>query len=399
MIGFREAQQLLAGKAASFGKENIPLGSACGRVLVANLFADRDYPPFNRSSMDGYAIRYEDFQNGLRRFSIAGTLYAGMTTTIQVPSGHCCKIMTGAPVPEQADMVIRREEVREEAGMIDVLSETGRHFQHIARQGEDLRAGEQITQKACLCDPPMIGLLASLGRSEVLVERLPRVALLTTGDEVVDVHVPVGPAEIRNSNRWLLQSMLRCRQITLVNPIHLPDDRQRLLDSIGKALQEAQLLILSGGVSAGDADHVPGVLQELGVEKLFHKLAIKPGKPAWCGIGPEGTMVFALPGNPFSCLVGYMLLVEPYLQACFGLDKPDPIGLPLVHARKKKSPLDEFFPARLGGMPAGLSSVAFNGSGDVRLGFQSNALALHPAAAGDLDAGAVLEYYPFTGYL
>ncbi|MDP4218536.1 MAG: molybdopterin molybdotransferase MoeA [Bacteroidota bacterium] len=396
MIGFREAQQLLTAHAASFGKETIPLASAYGRVLATALFADRDYPPFNRSAMDGYAIRFEDFKNGLRRFSIAGTLYAGMEALIPVRSGQCCKIMTGAPVPEATDMVIRKEEVREEAGMIEVLAETGRPFQHISRQGEDLRKGDRITRLACTCDPPMMGLLASLGRSEVTVERLPRIALLTTGDEVVEVGVPVGPAQIRNSNRWLLQSLLRRQGITHPGHVHLPDDRNQLLDSVGRSLQEAQVLIVSGGVSAGDADHVPGVLEELGVSKLFHKLAIRPGKPAWCGKAPGEKMVFALPGNPLSCLVGYLLLVEPWIQACFALGRTEPIGLPLLHNRNKRTPLDEFFPVRLGGMPAGLSPVAFNGSGDIRLGLHANALALHPAAAGDLPAGTVLECYPFS---
>ncbi len=140
---------------------------------------------------------------------------------------------------------------------------------------------------------------------------------------------------------------------------------------------------------------MPGVLEELGVKLLFHKLAIKPGKPVWCGVAPGGGMVFALPGNPFSCLVGFVLLVQPWLTSCFGLPVPEPLGLPLRTPRKKRSLLDEFFPVRIEGSPAGLEPVALNGSGDVRLGPGANALALHPAESGDLSEGEILRYYSF----
>jgi molybdopterin molybdotransferase len=398
MISYQEAQTILIARARSFGKERVALNQAYGRVLSETIKADRDYPPFDRSSMDGYAIRFSDFEQGMRQFRITETIFAGSAGTRPVASGECCKIMTGAPVPSGADMVVRREEVLEEAGEIRMNSDAGRPYLNISRRGEDLQSGETVLDRACICGPAIMGLLASLGKKEFLVGRLPRIALLTTGDEVVQVDEAVSPVQIRNSNRWLLQSLLKEQGIAPYAYAHMPDDRAILLNSLENYLTGNSLIpdmvILSGGVSAGDADHVPGVLQELGVEKLFHKMAIKPGRPAWCGTHSGGTVVFALPGNPFSCLVGFVLLVRPYLHACFGLPLPGALGLPLRESRKKKTPLDEFFPVYLGGSPAVVSSVRFNGSGDVRLGSQANAIALHPAGSGDLATGEMVDCFP-----
>ena len=265
-------------------------------------------------------------------------------------------------------------------------------FLNIARQGEDMRAGEIIIDRPCICEPSIVGLLASLGQKELTVAGLPRVALITTGNEVVPVEAPVGPVQIRNSNRWLLQALLNKWHIDPWRYQHAPDDKALLKASLEKALP-ADLIILCGGVSAGDADYVPEILEASGVQCLFHKLAIKPGKPVWCGITAEKTMVFALPGNPFSCLVGYTLLIQPYLQACFGLSIPAPVSLPLGTSKKKHTPLDEFFPARIHGTPAHLQAVSLNGSGDIRLGMQANALALHPAGSPDLTTGTPVMYF------
>jgi molybdopterin molybdotransferase len=309
--------------------------------------------------------------------------------------------MTGAPVPADADTVIQREDADEKEGRVHILLAGCRPFMNISRQGGDLRAGEVAVSGKLLCGPPLIGLLASLGRTELLVESLPRVALLTTGDEVKPVDAAIGPAQIRNSNRWLLQSSLKEWGIVPAHFEHIPDDRPVLYNALSKLLGDAHpfdIIILSGGVSAGDADYVPGVLEELKVQKLFHKLAIKPGKPVWCGVGPlsSPTMVFALPGNPFSCLVNFVLLIRPYLHACFGLAVPGPAQLPLIGGKKKKTPLDEFFPVRTihtTGELSGLEPVVLNGSGDIRLAMQADGLALHPAGADDLVEGTMISCY------
>ena len=397
MITFQEAQTIVKQQARSFGQERVPLEQAYGRILAETVTADRDYPPFNRSSMDGFALRIADLEAGLRHFTIVETIFAGMNATRHIGSGQCYKIMTGAPVPSDADIVIRREDTREGEGIVELaLPAAGkssfRPFQNIARQGEDLRSGDLVIDRPQLCQPALMGLLASLGRKELLVQRLPRVALLTTGNEVVDVGQPVSSAQIRNSNRWLLQSFLHKNGITPSLYEHLPDQKSELHRALTAALDN-DIVILSGGVSAGDADYVPAVLEELGVKKLFHKLAIKPGKPAWCGLTTHRGMVFALPGNPFSCLVGFTLLIQPFLDACWGVSSPAPLGLPLQTARRQHSVLDEFFPVLIEGDPAQVKPMPLNGSGDIRMGLGAQALALHPAAAGDLPEGSLVACY------
>lgn len=411
MITYREAQQLVLGQARSFGQETVPLEQAGGRVLSGVIRADRDYPPFPRATMDGYAMRFTDLEEGIQRFTVVETIMAGYQSTRSIGAGECYKIMTGGAVPAPADIVIRRENIQEGADFAQLLPilpdplPAGtlpapadprfpwRPYQNIARQGEDLAAGVVVIDHPCVCEPAVIGLLATLGQTMVTVQRIPRIGLLTTGNEVVSPGDPIGPVQIRNSNRWLLESALKKSGAALASIVHAPDDPAILKTEITRGL-EHDILILSGGVSAGDADHVPGTLLAAGVRQLFHRVAIRPGKPVWTGIAPGGCMVFALPGNPFSCLVNMILLIRPYLQTCYGLPAPEPLGLPLATARKKRSPLDEFFPAGLHGAPAVLSPVALNGSGDIRLGMEANMLALHPAASGDLEAGNSVLCYP-----
>jgi molybdopterin molybdotransferase len=395
MIDYRQAQQLVLAHARSFGHEELPLEMAFGRVLAETVYADRDYPPFPRATMDGYALRYADLEKGLFTFSIAETIYAGDTATREITAGECYKIMTGAAVPGSADVIVRREDVREEEGKA-VLSDTlAQPFQNIARQGEDLQMGDVVIGRSCRCEPAVMGLLATLGRTTVKVEKLPRITLLTTGNEVVQVGEAVSPVQIRNSNRWLLEAALKKEGVALHSCRHVPDDPGLLRQEIGEALG-SDMVILCGGVSAGDADYVPEVLGQLGVEKLFHKMAIRPGKPTWCGVGKGGVMVFALPGNPFSCLVNTILLIKPFLQGCWGLPVQAPLGLPMGEPRKKKTPLDEFFPVHLSGAPARVVGVSLNGSGDIRLGRQANGLALHPAGSGDLSVGDEVLCYSFV---
>ena len=415
MIDFRTAQHLVLQQAHSFGTETVPLEQALGRVLAETIHADRDYPPFDRASMDGYALRFADLENSVRRFTVIETLLAGYEPARLLAAGECYKIMTGAAVPTGAgaNVIIRRENAIEEGDMMvlpDIPVEAlpaatlpapadprfpWKPYQNIARRGEDLATGAVVIDRPCHCEPPVIGLLATLGHVTVKVERRPAIGLLTTGDEVVPAGGEVSPVQIRNSNRWLLGSALQKTGVELRAWDHAPDDPRLLRERI-EALLANDVLILCGGVSAGDADYVPAVLESAGIKKLFHKVAMRPGKPVWCGVSKEGKMIFALPGNPFSCLVNTVLLIRPYLEACYGLRPAEPLGLMMGVARKKRSPLDEFFPVYLHGNPARLTPVTLNGSGDIRLGMQAGGLALHPAAEGDLPVEALVSYYSFV---
>jgi molybdopterin molybdotransferase len=398
MVNFQEAREIVFAQARSWGTEEVLLDGAFGRVLAETVLADRDYPPFPRATMDGYALRYADLERGVRRFRVADIVFAGSRPAGQLSGGECYKIMTGAAVPGDADMVVRREDVGEGEAEIEVgglLPDSWRPFLNIARQGEDLRAGDLVIDKPCRVSPAVMGLLATLGRSTVKVARAPRVGLVTTGNEVVEPGGVVSLVQIRNSNRWMLMAALREQRVEVSMSAHAVDDPEQLTRDLQRFL-DMDILIITGGVSAGDADHVPAVLEQLGVRRLFHKIAMRPGKPTWCGVSPRGGMVFALPGNPFSCFVNFALLIAPFIHACWGLERTLPMALPLGAARRKRTPLDEFFPVRVEGSPAMLTQMPLNGSGDIRMGMQANALALHPATAGDLERGALVAVYSFV---
>jgi molybdopterin molybdotransferase len=455
MVSIWEAREIVLAQARSFGTEAVGLSAAFGRVLAGPIRADRDYPPFPRATMDGYALRFADLQRGIRRFRITETVFAGSRALGRISGGECYKIMTGAAVPEDADIVIRREDVTEgsredvtegsregvseemrgdlgegvrghlrermredvrEGSREEISEEMRGHARanagrdmatmevgakepepwrpqlNIARQGEDLRAGDVIIGRPCKCSPPVMGLLATLGLTTVTVAQGPEVGLVTTGNEVVEPGQAVDPVQIRNSNHWMLVGALQTEGLGLRKYSHAPDDPEHLKRLLGGFL-DLDILIVTGGVSAGDADHVPHVLTALGVRPLFHKIAMRPGKPTWCGVLPGGGMVFALPGNPFSCLVNFSLLIAPYIQACQGLQPAAAMSLPLKESRKQRTPLDEFFPARVVGSPAALVQMPLNGSGDIRLGMQANALALHPAGVRELVAGSEVQFY------
>jgi molybdopterin molybdotransferase len=390
MLSYTEAQHIIKSFAHSFGTEKVSLDDALGRVLAETIIADRDYPPFNRSAMDGYAIRIEDFEKGIRQFRIVDTIYAGGATDKIISAGECYKIMTGVSVPSSANAVIRKEDAEQKDFSVTFSISEIKPYQNIAKKGEDLKAGIVILDKPAKCTPSVIGLLTSVGKHEVLVKNLPSAAIITTGNEVVDVHQPVTDVQIRNSNFYVLKTLLKSWGITPSYHQHVLDDVNKIGSAIEKALQ-FDILIINGGVSAGDADYVPSVLKQSGVEELFHKVAIRPGKPFWFG-RKENTMVFALPGNPLSCLVTFTIFIRHYLESCFGISS-SLLSLPIAEARKQKVKLDEFFPVQIKGEPSEFHSIPFNGSGDIRLGYEAQAFALHPYNKAQLNKGEVIRGY------
>ncbi len=390
MLNYKEAQQIIAGHATSFGYETLTLDEAFERVLAEKIYADRDYPPFNRATMDGYAINFKDWEQGTKKYAVKEVVFAGQRYQQEIAAGECYKIMTGASVPPNADLVIRREDATEENGCVSFQVETVKRYQNIARKGEDIQADACIIGQNCICTAPVIGLLASVGKAEIQVEKLPNVALFTTGDELVEITEPVSDIQIRNSNQYLLKSLLKAWQIKPRICKHILDDKAALKQEISAALN-SDIIILCGGVSAGDADYVPEILTDLGVKKLFHKVSIKPGKPIWCGQLLTGGLVFALPGNPFSCHVTFKLFVEHYLKACFGLPEEESLMLLLSVQKPKKTSFDEFFPATVNQQ---LTPVLFNSSGDIKAALTANAIARHPAETADLEAGTTVAFLP-----
>jgi len=396
MIHYQEAQQIILAQAKPFATESIALSNVLGRTLAETIVADRDYPPFNRSTMDGFAFNYADFEKGIKQYKIIDTIFAGSTTNKVLQQGECFKIMTGAAVPTSANVVIRKEDTSVNDNKVTLHIETCKLFQNIAKQGEDINAATNIITGNTICTPAVISVLAALGKKTVTVKRLPSVSVFTTGNEIVPVETtPIEPIQIRNSNQHLLKSLLQQWQIQPSICKHLQDDKAALTAAFKEALP-SDIIIINGGVSAGDADYVPEVLTSLGVQLLFHKIAIRPGKPLWCGKLPNGGLVFALPGNPFSCMVTFQLFIKPYLFACLGLPQQPFLQIPLASSKAKNVSLDEFFPVQLHAEPISLVALSFKTSGDIKATLFADGIALHPASAQALEANSIVHYLPFN---
>lgn len=393
MVTWEDAVQQIKNAARQFAVEQVPLPEVRGRVLAQPVYADRDYPPFDRVAMDGIAIRFADWERGIRTFRIQQVILAGEAAEKRLEAEACYKIMTGAACPADADTVVRREDFDVAGDRVLVKEIVLKRGSHIAEKGEDLAQGDLVFAAPLLCDAIVVSVLAAMGMNRVTVFKRPSLAVLTTGSEVVEVDQQVTPLQIRNSNGYLLKNLSERWNPTISYSAHVPDNPEALRKHLATALQE-DLVLVNGGVSAGDADFVPQVLGELGVEVLFHKVAIKPGKPLLVGKSPHGGIVLALPGNPLSCLTTFTVFAETYLYWCCGrLERPTQKGV-LSERRTKKSVLAEFFPVYRDMSEGQLGFRQHNGSGDITAAVGACGIALHPATIVALEKGDVVTYFP-----
>ncbi|MFT0633422.1 gephyrin-like molybdotransferase Glp [Pseudomonas sihuiensis] len=300
--------------------EQVVLAEADGRVLAEPLIAALDLPPWANSAMDGYALRLADC-NG-QALPISQRIQAG-TAPIPLEPGTCARIFTGAPLPEGADTVEMQENVElDEAGRVH-FREPLKVGQNVRAQGQETRSGECVLPAGTRLGPIELGLAASLGAARLSVRRRLRVAVLSTGDELVEPGQALGPGQIYNSNRRLLIAWLQRLGCSVVDAGILPDDLQRTREALG-ALGEVDLILSTGGVSVGEADFLGIALREAG-ELALWKLAIKPGKPLTFG-HYQGVPVIGLPGNPASTLVTFGLLARPYMLRRLGVQRVEPLG-------------------------------------------------------------------------
>lgn len=310
-IDVAEAAALILARMPDWGSECVPLDMAHGEVLRQTLSAERDQPPFDRVTMDGIALRHAAIAAGVRSFRVVGTQGAGGDQIGIVDDDSCIAIMTGAALPPGVDTVIPVERINREGQRVTLEnSYQPAAGQFIHRRASDHPQGTALLQPGTLIGAAEMAILTVGGSASVEVARRPSMAVISTGDELVDVGQPVGANQIRSSNDRAITAALAARGFRDCTRVHLPDDREVLERELHRLLTENDALILTGGVSMGEFDYVPQVLLALGMELVFHKVLQRPGLPLWFGVSPEGKPVFALPGNPVSslvCLVRYAL--------------------------------------------------------------------------------------------
>lgn len=310
MVSVAEAERIILEHLFNPSVEFVPLTSAHGRILAEEIAADRDLPPFHRATMDGIAIAFDQYQTGQREFAIGGVQAAGQPKQKLTDSAFCFEIMTGAPLPDGADTVIPYEHLSINEKLVTVLEAVSKG-QNIHRQGSDAQKGALLLSKGFRISPAEVALLASVGKTTVAVYKNPTAAIVSTGDELVDVGETPLPHQIRKSNSYALAAALAETGCD-ARVFHLADDKTELEEKIKSLLENYELIILSGGVSKGKFDFVPQVLESLGVKKMFHQVSQRPGKPMWFGQSPRNT-VFALPGNPVSTFMCFHRYVKPWL--------------------------------------------------------------------------------------
>ncbi len=408
MIQVEEAQRILLERCRQLPDEHVLALNAAGQVLREDVAGDVDSPPFDKALVDGYAVRAADATAG-SVLQVVGTLVAGQVPEVPLAPRQALRIMTGAPLPPGADAVVMLERTQPVSPNEIRISQTDvAPGLNILAQGASMRRGDVVLKVGTVLRPLEIGLLAELGRTSVRVVRRPHVAILATGDELVEPDQAPGPGQIRNSNGTLLAALLENSGARVRLSAVAPDDPARLLPLVRSGLT-SDLLLITGGVSTGDRDYIPSVLKDAGVQQLFHGVDLKPGKPIWCGVLEDGQRqcwVFGLPGNPVSCLVCFELFVRPVVDLLAG--RGDRRADRLASARlavafEHQADRITYHPAVLD-RPTGdvedpfalrVYPVTWKGSADLRSLVAANALLILPRGAVRWEAGRQVNVYKF----
>ena len=394
MISVQEAQKIVLKNRLDFGSEKIPFIKSVGRVLKEDILADRDFPPFNRVSMDGIALDYTSFKNGERAFFIEGIQPAGSPQISLSNNKNCIEVMTGAVLPANTNVVIRYEDVLIEHGIAKIQIEEVSYFQNIHEKGKDRKEGDILIQKNKLIAASEIGVLATVGSSKVMVAKQPKVMIISTGDELVGVNETPLDHQIRMSNVYTLVSLLDRLHVSSKTD-HISDDKPILKKKIKEYLKEFDVLLFSGAVSKGKFDFLPEVFQELGVEKLFHKVSQRPGKPFWFG-QMKTCRLFAFPGNPISTFANCLAYFYPWYLKSSGVNTTEETAI-LTENVSFKPNLTYFLQVKLTHKNGYLlaAPIKGNGSGDLASLVNSDAFIQLPKDKNEYKKG---ENYPIIRY-
>jgi len=389
------------GTTRDFGMETVPFTAAAGRVLREPVLADRDFPPYDRVTMDGIAIDYETYAKGQSVFGVEDMQAAGMPRMLLSNTANCMEVMTGAILPELTDTVIQYEhlEASEHDGFkrftIKAALEKG---QNIHKQGADAAAGQLLIPAGTMLTAAEVGVLASVGKVTVNVSRLPKVAIIATGDELVPVQSTPDIHQVRISNSYSLAAALT--ELGIVATCHHVTDDEEAIRELFTSIRDADVWICTGAVSAGKYDYLPQVLSAMGMIKVFHKVQQRPGKPFLFGEFEEGPVVFALPGNPvsgFMCCYRYIL---PWLKANLQYITP-PVPYAVLGADVNfKFPLTYFMPVKLhpvaGGQLIALPPP-YHGSGDLAALLHADGFLELPPDKDIFEKGSSYPVWKFRG--
>ncbi len=395
MISVAEALRLIVEQTRSLDTVEVSIDACRGLVLAQSVAADRDFPPTDRSAMDGFALRAEDVRREGRELQVIGELRAGQPLgDLRIGAGQAARIMTGAIVPPGADAVVMVERTAELDGRQRVrIDESPRAGQHIRLRAEDRKRGEPVLSPGVPLHAPELAALASVGRTTVRVHRAPVVHLLSTGDEIVEPDRSVADHQVRNSNAYALQAQLRDVGIEGKYLGIAGDERGVLEDRLERGFA-GDVLLITGGVSVGQYDLVGQALAAAGMQPLFHKVAVKPGKPILAGRRGE-CLVFGLPGNPVSTYTAFAVFVAPALRRLLGYRLWENQRLPAVLARplRARAGRETYHPARIDVTCDGLTAnpVSSTGSGDVLALCGANGFVVTPETGASLTAGAAIE--------
>lgn len=395
MISVGEADRIINSVGIDLQTETVPFDKAIGRVLAEDIGADRDFPPFNRVSMDGIAIDFESFKNGRRAFKIQAIQAAGSPQLTLNSADDCIEVMTGASAPVNTNTVIRYEDLNISDGVATIQIEDVREFQNNHLQGMDRKQGDVIVPKNTKITSAEVGILTSVGRTEVSVHQNPSIAIVSTGEELVDVADTPEPHQIRKSNVHTVHAALMSKGLN-AELYHLPDHRESIQTKLEEIFEKHQIVILSGGVSKGKYDYLPEAFEKLGVEKLFHKIQQRPGKPFWFGKRADKNVVFAFPGNPVSTFMCFQRYFIPWIGKQMFQETKQQFAI-LQSDFNFKPPLQYFLQAKVSYSEGNIlaTPIVGHGSGDLANLILADAFLELPADRNEFKAG---ETFPIHLY-
>jgi molybdopterin molybdotransferase len=392
LLEIGEAWERVAAEVEPLSLERIPLTEAAGRIAAEDARSAVDLPPFDRSAMDGYAVRAAD-TDPPRPLALAGAVAAGEVAASGLQAGRAFGITTGGALPEGADAILRVEDAEVDGDRVTPAGPVAPGL-HVRYRGEDVSRGDVLAPAGTVLTPQRVTALASAGVGEVTVRRRPRVHVLATGTELLELGAPPAPGRVHESNRLTLRLLAeRAGAEVVVHPV-VPDDPAATRAAVAAALA-GDVLLVSGGVSVGPHDHVKPALEACGVREVFWRVRLKPGKPLWFG-RRDATLVFGLPGNPLSGVACFLLFVGPALRRMQGEYDAEPACVParLTAPARPADGRTTLLTARLGhGADGMLEATPTEGQGSHLTGAlgASDAFAVVPHAAGELPAGALVD--------